>query len=79
MLLDTGELDHNAADSNGVTPFACAAGEGHCDVMRFLLSLEGVDPDRRMYQRRTPLFLAAGNGREDSCCRALAVNGPGAG
>jgi ankyrin repeat protein len=62
-LLDTGKLDHNAADNDCMTPFACAASEGHCEVMRLLLSLEGVDPDCRMYQGRTPLFLAAGNGR----------------
>jgi ankyrin repeat protein len=41
--------------------------------MRLLLSLEGADPDCRMYQGRTPLFLAAGNGKEDAVGYLLAL------
>ncbi|KAG2001058.1 hypothetical protein GB937_010542 [Aspergillus fischeri] len=76
MLLDTGKLDPNTADDEGVTPFACAASEGHCEVMQLLL-LEGVNPDCPTDQGKTPLFLAAGNGREEAVKYLLTLSRDG--
>ncbi|KAF7176540.1 hypothetical protein CNMCM7691_002858 [Aspergillus felis] len=76
MLLDTGKLDPNTADDEGLTPFACAASEGHCEVMQLLL-LEGVSPDCPTDQGKTPLFLAAGNGREEAVKYLLALSRDG--
>jgi ankyrin repeat protein len=73
MLLDTGKLDPNSADSDGLTPFACAAREGDCEMMRLLLS-EGADPDYRAHLGKTPLYLAAGNGREEAVQYLLALS-----
>ncbi|PKX97808.1 ankyrin repeat domain-containing protein [Aspergillus novofumigatus IBT 16806] len=64
MLLDTGYLDHNAADNDGVTPFACATSEGHslrghAEVVKLLLATGRVQFDARDHQGMTPLMWAA--------------------
>ena len=57
------------SNSNGEYPMHLAAGEGHADVCRLLVGLEGYDVSDK-YNEWTPLFHAAANGHE-VCLRIL--------
>lgn len=67
LLLEHGA--HCLANSNGEYPMHLAAREGHPEVCKFLLYLEGWDtPDK--YYEWTPLFHAARYG-QDACVQIL--------
>ncbi|KAG2413225.1 hypothetical protein HFD88_002414 [Aspergillus terreus] len=90
MLLDTGKLDPNSADSDGLTPFAycrthigktplyLAAGKRREKAVHYLLALsrEGrVDPDSRTVFGETPLRAAAMGGHPGVVQQLLGVEG----
>ena len=55
----------NRAGENGSTPLYIACQNGHLDVVRMLLSTEGIDPNRAKKDGRTPLYVACENGHLD--------------
>ncbi|EAU37832.1 predicted protein [Aspergillus terreus NIH2624] len=64
MLLDTGKIDPKCADFDGLTPFACAAREGHslyghAEVVQLLLATGKVQLNARDRSGMTPLMWAA--------------------
>jgi len=56
--------DINSGDFGGHTSLAWAAHNGHDDVVKMLLELEQVDPNKPNTKGRTPLSHAAGNGHD---------------
>jgi len=56
--------DINSGDFGGHTSLAWAAHNGHDDVVKMLLELEQVDPNKLNAKGRTPLSHAAGNGHD---------------
>ena len=63
LLLDTNKVDINLKDTNGLTPLARAAENGHEIVVGLLLQ-EGAEKGTRDCDGRTPLSRAAENGHE---------------
>ena len=68
-LLLTQHGARSLANSNGEYPMHLAAGEGHADVCRLLVTYEGCDVSDK-YNEWTPLFHAATNGHEE-CLKVL--------
>ena len=58
----SGCINVNARDSNGQTPLAWAAKQGHGRVVRLLLDCEGIEPDAVDILGDSPLSLAAASG-----------------
>jgi ankyrin repeat protein len=56
--------DVQVMTKGGRTSLSLAAEAGHVDLVEFLLSINGVDPDSRDPRDTTPLYLAAGNRHE---------------
>ena len=56
--------DINSGDFGGHTSLAWAAHNGHEDVVKMLLELEQVDPNKANAKGRTPLSHAAENGHD---------------
>ena len=64
-VLEMKEWDVNATDCTGSTPLAWAARGGYEGVVKMLLELEGINPDKADTKfERTPLSWAAENGHE---------------
>jgi len=64
-VLEMKEWDVNATDCTGSTALAWAARGGYEGVVRMLLELEGINPDKADTKYdRTPLSWAAENGHE---------------
>jgi len=63
-LIEMG-CDINEVDFSGGGSLAWAARNGHEGVVKILLGLEGVNPDKPDNDGRTPLSFAAENGREE--------------
>ncbi|KAK4191238.1 hypothetical protein QBC35DRAFT_538128 [Podospora australis] len=55
-------VDVNVQDSYQRTPLSWAVAFGHEDTVKLLLSLRGIEPDRKDVNGRTPLSLAAEDG-----------------
>lgn len=58
-----------------VLHFSVAAYRGHQEVVKQLLTTDGVDPFTKNFKGETPLSLAAGNGHEDMVRLLLKVEG----
>ncbi|GJJ07584.1 hypothetical protein Clacol_001787 [Clathrus columnatus] len=69
VLLLTQHGVRSTPNSNGEYPIHLAAGAGHADVCKLLLSHEGLDVNDK-YNEWTPLFHAAANGHE-ACLKVL--------
>ena len=52
-------------DKIGCTPFYLAVQEGHIEVVKRLLSVDGVDINAGQVRKITPLIIAAINGYVD--------------
>jgi ankyrin repeat protein len=61
LLLAKGADPQHPAD--GLSPLYWAASEGHEDILRFLLTLDRVDPNAGDDTGRTPLWIATVNGQ----------------
>jgi len=63
QLIETGEsIDATGADGIVQTPLLWAAGQGHTDLVRFLLD-HSSDIEDRSYEGESPLMLAAFHGK----------------
>jgi ankyrin repeat protein len=60
-LVEEAGADENRADPGGLTPLICAAGEGHADVVAYLLSRPGINSDAKTNQL-VALIIACQNG-----------------
>lgn len=49
-------------DKKGCTPFYLAVQEGHVEVVKYLVRVEGVDVNLGQSKKITPLIIAAMNG-----------------
>ena len=58
------DYDINEVDFDGSTPLTWAALSGHGEVVKMLLELEGVEPDKPDNHDGTPLFYAVESGHE---------------
>ena len=67
MLLNQHSANYSAhrTDKIGCTPFYLAVQEGHVEVVKRLLSVEGVDVNAGQVRKITPLIIAAINGYVD--------------
>jgi len=65
-LVETGCYDINEEDYNGHTPLTWAAEYGHDEMVKMMLELEEIEPDKPDgIIGQTPLSLAAEKGHED--------------
>jgi ankyrin repeat protein len=67
LLLDTRNIDPGAEDDNyGRTPLSWAAEKGYVDIVKDLLSTDGINPDSKSRgiwtKGRTPLSYTAEGG-----------------
>ena len=65
----------NSAKENGATPLYIACERGHLDVVRMLLSTEGIDTNRAREDGYTPLYVACQDGHLDVVRMLLSTEG----
>ena len=58
-----------------MTPLYVACENGHLDVVRMLLSTEGIDPNRATKDGGTPLYIACEKGHLDVVRMLLSTEG----
>jgi len=65
-------LNINWQDKGGFTPLFGACQAGHVGVVKYLLSLKGIDPNKPNKNEVTPFFMACQNGHKEMVSRLLA-------
>ena len=62
LKVDWVKREPNRANKDGGTPLYIACQNGHLDVVRMLLSVDGIDPNRANANKQTPVNTASDNG-----------------
>jgi ankyrin len=68
FLINECDVSPYVQDVNGITPLACAAQEGHLDIVKLLCTdaRDGFDPSIQDNSGRTPLHYACLKGRKET-------------
>ena len=72
LLCSDPDLNINWQDDGGCTPLYGACQAGHVGVVKYLLSLKGIDPNKPQNEEATPFYIACENGHKEVVLLLLA-------
>lgn len=74
-LCHSGIVDPNSEDEFGQTPLMMTAIDGHTEIVKCLLAIEGVNPNAKNSWGRTPLLIATKCNQPEVIEHLLSVEG----